>query len=372
MMPHSPISAKAPLLIGRVRSADQDDSVAGGDIVIMREARDGSERIKIFQRDQQSGATRFFYRLYDSLRGNINCTALIESRNEASVSAGKQLQDNPQLNLQNALKSIRKQATQSTRACDDITPLREELAKLNILSDEDLQSAELSEEPWNVEKLFNELKVNFFSTTPADASRLRFITSWEWLAQCRDDTNRIFTGPEITRAKALHGDLIAKASSSSPQQAHVLREVDRLIRSMSDRAADQNEIFPFQKLYRSILKADSSFSATTFNLQFQPLIQALNNPDQPVRLVMRDTSEPLCNNLARLHAYWDVLQKAPDIKIGLMPVIFKVEQAFADHIKIFGVDQTVNGGLLKPEALRYMADDIRQCIADNRSQRTKD
>ncbi len=372
MMPHSPISAKTPLLIGRVRSADHDDNVAGGDIVIMRENRDGAERIKIFQRDQQNGATRFFYRLYDSLRGNINCTAVIESRNEDSVSASKQLQDNPQLNLQKALKAIREQVTQSTHACDDITPLRQELVKLNILSNEDLQYAELSEAPWNAERLFDELKINFLSKTPADASRLGFIISWEWLAQCRDDANRTFTGPEITRAKALHGDLIAKASSSSPPEARVLREVDRLIRSMSDRAADQNEIFPFQKLYRSILKADSSFNPTTFNLQFQPLIQALNNPDQPVRLVMRNTSEPLCNNLARLRAYWDVLQEAPDIKLGLMPVIFKVEQAFANHIKDFGVDQTVNGGLLKPEALRYMADDIRQCIADKRSLRAKD
>ncbi len=369
MMPHSPISAKAPLLIGRVRSADQDDSVAGGDIVIMRENRDGSERIKIFQRDQQNGAARFFYRLYDSLRGNINCTALIESRNEASVSAGKQLQDNPQLNLQKALKSIREQVTQSTRACDDITPLREELAKLNILSDEVLQFAELSEEPWTAQILLEALWSNFSSMIPNDESATRFIHSWEWLAECRDDPNRYFTGPEIARAEVFYRDLTANASSSSPQQARVLREVDRLIRSMSERALDENKIFPLQHLYRSILNADSSFSPRTFNTQFEPLIQALKNPDQ--RIVFR-YSEPLCNNLAQLRAYWDVLREVPEIKIGLMPVIFKMEQAFTDHLKKSGADETLKGSLLTPEALRYMADDIRQCIADKRSQRTKD
>lgn len=369
MMPNTPISTKAPLLIGRVRSADQDDSIAGGDIVIMREVRDGSERMKIFQRDQQHVAARFFYRLYDSLRGNINCTMLIESRSEASGSASKQLQDNPQLDLQKALKAIREQVTQATHACGDIKPLREELAKLNILSGETLQFAELSEEPWNARMLLEALWSDFSSMIPKDDSRIKFIHSWEWLAQCRDDASRTFTGPEIARAKALNGDLIANASSSSPQQARVLREVDRLIRSMSDRAVDENEIFPFQKLYRKLLTADSSFSPTTFNTQFKPLIQALNHPDQP--LVLRHC-EALCTNLAQLRAYWDVLQEAPEIKIGLMPVIFKMEQAFADHLKRSGADATLTGLLLKPDALHYMADDIRQCIADKRSQHAKD
>ncbi len=369
MKPNGPVRPDNPLLIGRVRTGEETDPGEGGDIVVMREKRDGVERVKIFQRKQQDDVARFFFRLYDNLRGNVNCTALLEKKAQASKNAGDHFNDHPQLALQNALRSIRQQVESATDIRQSGKDLLLELTKLGIPIDGSNACAEIAEPRWDGQKLNEELQSRFRQQIPAGSAWSESLSSWEWLAQCRDDPHRVFAGREIERAREIHAVLSGMTDKPSPEQARALRELDRLAHDMSDHAIEPTSNFQVDRLYRCVLSGAHHFTLPKFEAEMQPLLSALKFPDQPLSSLQ---SEQVCNNLATLRAYWDTLSQRPDLKLSLMPVVFKLEQDHAERIKTTGMDTMLRDSFLKADALAFIADDIRKCIAEELEQRQAD
>lgn len=164
-------AAKAPLLVGRVRV---NDELEGGDIVIMWTKHEGADRMKIFQRAQQNPVSRAIHRFYDWVRGNVNCTARLESRKAENSEDS----DNALINLGGELHNVRRSLWRSMRPTmtdkEDTSGLLKALATCHIKALDQVKSFELSEAAMNRATLLANTKQWFPNLSEDD---MRWLTN---------------------------------------------------------------------------------------------------------------------------------------------------------------------------------------------------
>lgn len=357
------------LLVGRIR---QDDIGTGGDIVIMRTTHRGVERLKIFQREQQNVLNRGLHRLYDWVRGNVNCTSKIEDLLNARANARKGIDESFQEGLGDRLRSIHDNLTQSARPRSESPELFELLSTIEVSACPS-NLVELHENPWDADRLVETSRrcgLNFSET------------GLEWLAMLAKQPDKALTSDEIDRFQILIADAAGakngrlKRGALSPEQGSIVREWYRQLYTVRAEPIRYDREEFARQLFERFTRSGESEGPDRIASCISTLVVAMQTPD--IKPELQQETE-LLSALAFLHEQWKNLydegvedeydrRRVDDTcKLPLAPLIFKVEQACLDLACAAGGMAILARLPLSENQIQFMADDLRRCLAERKA-----